>query len=149
MDEYLKTVYTTYAGTEDGLEDLKVMAKNSPLPPADLEIKPAAVRRYEEEQKSRQENPLLWAFLDLKKTLQGPSGDSVWGDLRGKLTPRMRLYVVFRAGEVQDHQPQQHSGRAGGSRGRPFEHDEAGCGLRPSTHFRRRGVELDEGSPSS
>ena len=94
VDEYLKTVYMTYAGTEDGLEDLKVMAKNSPLPPADLEIKPAAVRRYEEEQKSRQENPLLWAFLDLKKTLQGPSGDSVWGDLRGKLTPRMRLYVV-------------------------------------------------------
>lgn len=94
VDEYLKTVYTTYAGTEDGLDNLREMAKNSALPPADLVIKPAAVRKYEEEQKSRQENPQLWAFLDLKKTLQGPSGDTVWGDLRGKLTPRMRLYVV-------------------------------------------------------
>ena len=94
VDDYLKTVYTTYAGTEDGLGDLKEMAKNSPLPPPDLEIKSASVRRFEEEKKSRAENPQLWAFLDLKKTLRGPSGDAVWGDLRGKLTPRMRLYVV-------------------------------------------------------
>ena len=94
VDEYLKTVYTAYSGTEDGLDDLKGMAKNSPLPPSDLEIKSASVRRFEEEKKSRAENPQLWAFLDLKKTLQGPSGDAVWGDLRGKLTPRMRLYVI-------------------------------------------------------
>ena len=94
VDEYLKTVYTAYSGTEDGLDDLKGMAKNSPLPPPDLEIKSASVRRFEEEKKSRAENPQLWAFLDLKKTLQGPSGDAVWGDLRGKLTPRMRLYVI-------------------------------------------------------
>ena len=94
MDEYLKTVYTTYAGTEEGLPELKQQAATQALPPADLEIKSASVRKFEEEKKSRAENPQRWAFLDLKKTLQGPSGDTVWGDLKGKLTPKMSLFVV-------------------------------------------------------
>ena len=97
VGEYLAKVYTTYAGTTDGLDDLKSMAKTRPLPPADLEIKSASVRTFEEEQKSRADNPLLWAFKDLKKTLQSAQGDTVWADLKGKLTPKMRLYVVSAA----------------------------------------------------
>ncbi|HUG82745.1 MAG TPA: hypothetical protein VML01_13830, partial [Bryobacterales bacterium] len=97
VDEYLTKVYSTYAGTTEGLDDLKMKAKNQPLPPADLEIKSASIRKFEELQKSRAENPQLWAFLDLKKTLQGPQGDTVWADLKGKLTPKMRLYVISAA----------------------------------------------------
>jgi hypothetical protein len=97
VDEYLTKVYSTYAGTTEGLDDLKMMAKNQPLPPANLEIKSASIRKFEEIQKSRAENPQLWAFLDLKKTLQGPQGDTVWADLKGKVTPKMRLYVVSAA----------------------------------------------------
>lgn len=97
VDEYLTKVYSTYAGTTEGLDDLKMMAKNQPLPPANLEIKSASIRKFEEIQKSRAENPQLWAFLDLKKALQGPQGDTVWADLKGKVTPKMRLYVVSAA----------------------------------------------------
>ena len=94
VEEYLTTVYKTFAGTTEGLDELKAMAMNQPLPPADLEIKSASVRKFEEIQKSRAENPQLWAFLDLKKTLQSAQGDTVWVDLKGKLTPKMKLYVV-------------------------------------------------------
>lgn len=94
VEEYLTTVYKTFAGTTDGLDDLKALATNQPLPPADLEIKSASVRKFEEMQKSRAENPQLWAFLDLKQTLRSGQGDAVWGDLKGKLTPKMKLFVV-------------------------------------------------------
>jgi len=97
VDEYLKTVYTTYAGTDEGLAELKQKAATQALPPADLKIKSGSVRKFEEEKRSRAENPLRWAFLDLKKTLQGPSGTAVWGDLKGKLTPKMSLFVVSAA----------------------------------------------------
>ncbi|MDA1313984.1 MAG: tetratricopeptide repeat protein [Acidobacteria bacterium] len=95
--EYLTKVYSTYAGTTEGLDDLKMMAKTRPLPPADLEIKSSSVRKFEELQKSRADNPQLWAFLDLKKALQGAQGDTVWADLKGKVTPKMKLYVVSAA----------------------------------------------------
>ena len=97
VDEYLTTVYTTYAGTEEGLAELKQQAAGQALPPAGLEIKSASVRKFEEEKRSRAESPLRWAFLDLKKTLQGPSGDTIWGDLKGKLTPKMSLFVISAA----------------------------------------------------
>ena len=77
VSEYLTKVYETYAGTTAGLDELTSLAKSRPLPPADLEIKSASVRKFEDEQKSRADNPRLWAFLDLKKTLQSTRGDAV------------------------------------------------------------------------
>lgn len=94
VDDYLKNVFTKYAGTEEGLVELKELAKASALPPADLKIESATVREFKEEQKRRKENPKLYAFIDLKANLSGPKGDAVWGDLKGKLTPEMRLYLV-------------------------------------------------------
>ena len=37
---------------------------------------------------------MLWVFRDLKASLLGSTGDKTWADLNGKLTPKMRLYVV-------------------------------------------------------
>lgn len=95
VDEYLGKVYESYAGTTDGLEELKAMAKSSPLPPAGMaDIESAAVRKFKADQKSRAENPKRWIFLDLKAGLLGAQGDSIWSDLKGKLTPETRLFVV-------------------------------------------------------
>ena len=94
VSDYLTSVYTGYAGTEDGLEDLKATAKTQAFPPPDLKITDAATRRFEEEQRSRKENPLLWRFLDLKANLVGSNGDNIWSNLDRKLTPEMRMYVV-------------------------------------------------------
>ena len=46
LDEYLSKVYTAYTGTGDGLEALKEIAKTRPLPPSDLKIDSAEVRRF-------------------------------------------------------------------------------------------------------
>jgi hypothetical protein len=92
--EYVAKVYASYAGSEEGLAELKETAKTQALPPAGLKIEDGATRAFKAEQKSRKENPLLWRFLDLKATLLGPQGGGIWGDLNGKLTPEMRMFVV-------------------------------------------------------
>ena len=94
VDEYLTQLYTKFVGTEEGLAELKAQAKASAFPPAGLEIKSAAVRKFEHEKKMRAEHPLRYRFIDIKANLQGSNGDAIWGDLNGKLTPEMRLIVV-------------------------------------------------------
>lgn len=94
VDAYLTKVYTKYTGTEDGLPELKEMAKKQPLPPSDLKIESKDVREFKAEQEARAKNPMLYVFLDLKDNLTGARSDAVWADLRGKLTPKMELYVV-------------------------------------------------------
>jgi len=94
VDEYLTKVYTKYAGTEEGLAEIKQTAKTRALPPADLKIESADVRAFNKEQQARKENPLLYRFIDLKANLTGANGESVWAELNGKLTPEMQLYVV-------------------------------------------------------
>jgi tetratricopeptide (TPR) repeat protein len=92
--DYLAKVYSKYAGTEEGLPEIKQMAKTRALPPADLKIESADVRAFNKEQQARKENPLLYTFIDLKANLTGANGEGIWADLNGKLTPQMQLYVV-------------------------------------------------------
>ena len=73
---------------------IEEMAKAGALPTARIELKTDEVLQYEADQKSRQENPMLWTFKDLKASLLGSTGDKTWADLNGKLTPKMRLFVV-------------------------------------------------------
>jgi hypothetical protein len=94
LNDYLIKVYTKYTGTEEGLDNLKKLAATRALPPDDLDIESAEVRRFKEDQKRRKEDPLLFTFVDLKNTLLSSKGDTTWGNLKGKLTPQMQLYVV-------------------------------------------------------
>ena len=94
VGEYVKDLYTKYAGTDTDFPDLLAKAKLSPLPPAGFEIDPAAIRKYKVEQKAREENPLRYNFLNLKALLTGPDGEKTWADLSGKLSPEMKLFVV-------------------------------------------------------
>ena len=70
------------------------MAKASALPSKRIELISDAERAFEAEQKSREENPLLWVYKDLKTALTGDAADATWQKLNGALTPKMRLYVV-------------------------------------------------------
>ncbi len=95
VNEYLTNVYEKYAGTTEGLDDLKAVALTQPLPPDDLVIESASVRAFKAEEKARADNPKIYAFMDLRDTLTGANGDSTWGSLQGKLTPKgMALYVL-------------------------------------------------------
>ena len=71
---------------------IEEMAKAGALPSERIELKSSEELQFEADQKSRKENPLLWVFKDLKTGLL--EQDAMWGNLNGKLTPKMRLYVV-------------------------------------------------------
>lgn len=94
VDDYLTKVYVKFAGTEEGLEDLKAEARKQALPPANLTIESKAEREFRLEEEDREANPLVWAFRDLKDNLTGERGQAIWSDLQGKLTPEMALYIV-------------------------------------------------------
>ncbi len=95
--DYVKNLLQRYAG-ETGLNEywprLEAMAKTSVFPTEELNFKSKAELAFEAEQKARAEDPLLYKYIDLKAALTGAKGDAVWSDLRGKLTPKMNLYVV-------------------------------------------------------
>jgi len=92
--DYLSTVYGKYAGTQDGLDALKQDAAKQPLPPAGLAIESASVREFKAEEARRDANPLVYVFIDLRDALTGSTGDSVWSNLQGKVSPKMALYVL-------------------------------------------------------
>ena len=95
VGDYIKQLYINFAGSEDGLSDLLTAVKNSALPPAGFaEIKDAATRRAEAEVAFSKNFPLRYQFVKLKENLQSSAGDATWGNLRGKLTPKFRLFVV-------------------------------------------------------
>ena len=97
VKEYVQNLIRKNYG-EESLElywpKFEEMAKAGPLPTERLELKTDAQRKFDAEQKSRKENPLLWTYRDLKTTLSGAQGDATWARLNGALTPKMRLYVV-------------------------------------------------------
>lgn len=97
IEDYVKNLLEGYAG-ETGLNEywprLKAMAETSAFPTEDLNFKSKAELAFDAEQKARADDPLLYKYIDLKTALTGANGDSIWGDLQGKLTPKMNLYVV-------------------------------------------------------
>ncbi len=97
IEDYVKNLLEGYAG-ETGLNEywprLEAMAKTSAFPTEDLNFKSKAELAFDAEQKARADDPLLYKYIDLKTALTGANGDSIWGDLQGKLTPKMNLYVV-------------------------------------------------------
>lgn len=94
IEDYLTKTYVKFAGTEEGLDELKAVAMTQPLPPDDLVIESASLREFKAQETLRAANPLVYVFNDLRDTLKGPNGDATWGDLQAKLTPKMALYVL-------------------------------------------------------
>ena len=95
VGDYISQLYRKFAGSDDGLDDLLATARENALPPADFaEIKDAATRKAEAEVAFSTNYPLRYQFVKLKENLQSSAGDATWGNLRGKLTPKFRLFVV-------------------------------------------------------
>lgn len=92
---YLYKVYEGFAGTADGLDTFERLAAASALPPAGLpQVLSAEERGILERERFCKENPAVCAYLDLRDALVGVGGASVWAELKGKLTPKLKLYVV-------------------------------------------------------
>lgn len=80
INDYLKRVYTTIHGSDQGLDDLKALAAKSPNPPADFKIKTASEMAAEQQQQFQQSHPQLAMWLNIKGQLADTNGDQYFTD---------------------------------------------------------------------
>lgn len=91
----LDRLYASYHGDASGLEQLQSAAGAGAFPPADFKIEPAAAvaaRRQEEE--LERNDPMLAAWLRIRKRLEAPDGAQYFETLRAAPLPRLRGAVV-------------------------------------------------------
>jgi hypothetical protein len=74
LNTYLESAYNTFHGSLEGLEQLKTMAKASPLPPADLKIETASAILAIQQAKFEQSNPQLALWMRIKGALSENNG---------------------------------------------------------------------------
>jgi hypothetical protein len=91
VDKFLAGAYATYHTDAkhpdpNGLAELKVMAKASPLPPADFKLT-SIVQILTAEQKATDdfntEHPMLGWWRDIKRNLQGDNSATYWDAMKG------------------------------------------------------------------
>lgn len=80
LDDYLKRVYTTIHGSDEGLADLKALAAKSPTPPADFKIKTASEVAAAKEEEFRTKNPRLAMWMSIKGQLADTNGEQYFTD---------------------------------------------------------------------
>jgi hypothetical protein len=74
LNTYLDSAYNTFHGSLDGLDQLKTMAKASPLPPADLKIDTASAILAKKQAEFEQSNPQLALWMRIKGALADTNG---------------------------------------------------------------------------
>jgi len=75
IDKYVRTVYTNFHGSGEGLDQLKQLAVQSPLPPADFKLKTASEIAAEKEAEFAKSNPQLALWMGVRKELSDAAGD--------------------------------------------------------------------------
>ena len=80
LDDYLKKVYTTIHGSDEGLADLKALAAKSPNPAADFKIKTASEIATAKEEEFRTKNPRLAMWMNIKGQLSDTNGQQYFDD---------------------------------------------------------------------
>jgi hypothetical protein len=77
---YLKTIYTTIHGSDEGLADLKALAAKSPNPPPDFKVKTASEVAAAAEEEFRTKNPQLAMWMSIKGQLADTNGQQYFDD---------------------------------------------------------------------
>jgi len=75
IDKYVRTVYTNFHGSGEGLDQLKQLAVQSPLPPADFKLKTASEIAAEKEAEFAKSNPQLTLWMGVRAKLSDAAGD--------------------------------------------------------------------------
>ena len=92
----LETVYVSYHGSLEGLDQIRKLTASNAFPPAEFAIDPATVvnaRRAEAE--LSQTNPELAAWLAMRRQLEDANGEKYFAsDLQGKPLPQLSGVVL-------------------------------------------------------
>jgi hypothetical protein len=94
LNTYLGRAYYTFHGSLEGLEQLKAMAKASPLPPADLKIETAAVMEGEN-RGCEPCNPQRTIWMAIKGALSDTNGATYFDtELKDSAVPPLKGTLV-------------------------------------------------------
>ena len=92
----LETVYVSYHGSLEGLDQIRKLTASNAFPPAEFAVDPATVvnaRRAEAE--LSQTNPELAAWLAMRRQLEDANGEKYFAsDLQGKPLPQLSGVVL-------------------------------------------------------
>jgi hypothetical protein len=96
VTDYANSAYTQYHGADDGLEELKAQAKNSPLPPAGFTIETATAVANRKQKEFEQSNPQLAMWMGIKGQLADAAGGTQYfeGTLKNAAVPKLKGTVV-------------------------------------------------------
>lgn len=95
VDTYLKKIYSSWHGSEEGLDQLKQQAMASPTPPAGFHIKSATEIATEKEAEFEKTNPQLALWMKIKAALSDANGDQYFqSQLKDSAVPQLRGTVV-------------------------------------------------------
>ncbi|MCX6630059.1 MAG: hypothetical protein NTW28_20775, partial [Candidatus Solibacter sp.] len=91
LNSYLDSAYNTFHGSLEGLDQLKAMAKASPLPPADLKIETATAILAKKQAEFEQSNPQLALWMRIKGALADANGTTYFdSELKDSAVPPMK-----------------------------------------------------------
>jgi hypothetical protein len=95
LNNYLDSAYNTFHGSLEGLDQLKALAKASPLPPADLKIETATAIAARKQAEFEQTNPQLALWMKIKGALADPNNPTYFdNDLKDSAVPPMKGTLV-------------------------------------------------------
>jgi hypothetical protein len=95
LNTYLDNAYNTFHGSLAGLDQLKALAKASPLPPADLKIETATAIAAKKQAEFEQTNPQLALWMKIKGALADPNNPTYFDtELKDSAVPPMKGTLV-------------------------------------------------------
>jgi hypothetical protein len=91
LNSYLESAYNSYHGSLEGLDQLKAMAKASPLPPADLKIETITAITAKKQAEFEQTNPQLALWMKIKGALADPNNPTYFDtELKDSAVPPLK-----------------------------------------------------------
>ena len=95
IQKYADDAYVRLHGGTDGLDQLKAMVKDSPMPPADFKIKTATEVAEEKQAEFEKTNPKLAMWMKIKAALADNSGEQYFASqLKDTAVPQLRGTLV-------------------------------------------------------
>jgi tetratricopeptide (TPR) repeat protein len=92
---YAASVYTSYHGSEEGLDQLKQQVKASPLPPAGFAIETKAAVDAKKQKEFAEQNPQLALWMGIRSQLGDTNGQQYFeGQLKDAAVPKLKGVLI-------------------------------------------------------